>query len=154
MSLTCSSARKTVALAAISAARRLAGARLEVAGLGVAGFEAGLAAWLRAGFARRKRPAFHRGTVVGFGGQAHAQRPAGDPHLLKVLEQLGRHALRQVDQAVVAADVDAADVTRFQFGLVGDRADDVARLDAMLVADVDAKGLLAELGFATRGMLA
>ena len=57
-----------------------------------------------------------------------------------------RHAFGQVDQAVVVADVDAADETAFQLGLVGDGADDVARLDAVRVADLDAEGFHADFG--------
>src|SRR5690606_10521725 len=77
-------------------------------------------------------------------GMAHAQLLAGHPHLLQVLEHFGRHALRQVDQAVIVADVDAADVTAFQVRLVGDRADDVARLHTVHVANLDAEGLRLE----------
>src|SRR5262245_45939821 len=69
-----------------------------------------------------------------------------DPHLLQVAEGLGRHAFRQVDQAVVVADADAADELRLDTAFVGDGAHDVARLHAMLVADFDAVGALAVLG--------
>src|SRR5690606_19634396 len=58
---------------------------------------------------------------------------------------LARHAFGQLDQAVVVADVDAADVAAFQVGLVGDGADDVGRLDAVRVADFDAEALHADL---------
>src|SRR5690606_20536649 len=42
-------------------------------------------------------------------------------------------------------DLDPADVLRLDVGLVGDRADDVARLHAVVVADLDAEGLHAGL---------
>src|SRR5690606_5705629 len=137
MSLTCSSARNTVALAAISVAWRL----LAETGFG-------------ARFARCERPAFQRRAGVGFAGPRHAQRAARDTHLLQVLQHFRRHAFGQVHQAVVAADVDAADVAGFQFGLVGDRAHDIARLHAVLVADLDAEGFPGEFGLAAGSVLA
>src|SRR5690606_23945384 len=68
------------------------------------------------------------------------------PHFFQVLEHFRRHAIGQVDQAVVVADAEAADVLAVQAGFVGDRTDDVARLHAVLVADLDAIGALAFLG--------
>src|SRR5512133_981878 len=134
MSLTCSSARNTVALIAMSACARRA--RL------VEGARAGLA---RRGIGRAARtrrlvrgvwtlPAARTAGVLRRGA-LDAQRLSGDPHLLQVLHQFARHAFGQVDQAVVVADVDAADVPALQVRLVGDRADDVARLHAVRVAD-------------------
>jgi nicotinate-nucleotide adenylyltransferase len=70
-----------------------------------------------------------------------AQLLAGHPDLLQVLEDFRRHAGGQVDEAVVALDVDAADVLAVEAGFVGDRADDVARLHAVVVADFDAERL-------------
>src|SRR5690606_776487 len=55
-----------------------------------------------------------------------------------------------VNQAVVVADVDAADVAALQVRLVGDRANDVARLHAVHVADFDAEGLHRKLVAAAR----
>src|SRR5688572_16808298 len=83
-------------------------------------------------------------TVAAFVGAADAQRLAGHAHALEVVHDLARHAFGQVDQAVVVADVDAADETALQLGLVGDGADDVAGLDAMHMADLDAEGFHAD----------
>jgi hypothetical protein len=76
---------------------------------------------------------------------------AGDVDALEVLEQLLGHAFGQVDQAVVVADVDAADIAAFEVGLVGDRADDVAGLHAVGVTDLDAEGFHADVGGARGG---
>src|SRR5690606_14732783 len=67
--------------------------------------------------------------------RSDAQLLPDHPGLLQVAHDLRRHAGRQVEDRMVLVDVDAADVARFQAGLVGDRADDVARLDAMHVAE-------------------
>src|SRR5581483_10986269 len=72
---------------------------------------------------------------------ADAQLLAADPDLLQVLEDLLGHAGGQVDEAVVVADVDAADVGAVDPGLVGDGADDVAGLDAVDVPDLDPERL-------------
>src|SRR5690606_34089980 len=64
-----------------------------------------------------------------------------------------RHALGQVDEAVVLEDLDPADVLRVQLGLVGDRAHDVARLHPVVVADLDAEGLHARLRRARHAFL-
>src|SRR5688500_18225273 len=79
-------------------------------------------------------------------GATYAQWPSGDAGLLEDLEHLSRHALWQVDQAVVVADVDSADEAAFEVGLVGDHADDVARLHAVDVTDFDAEGFHADFG--------
>src|SRR5690606_2689146 len=71
-----------------------------------------LAAWL-AGCGPGAGLAARRGARV-LVGATHAQLLSGHPHLLQVLEHLARHALGQVDQAVVVADVDAADEAAFQ----------------------------------------
>src|SRR5690349_4404389 len=100
MSLTCSSARNTVALAAISAAR-LAEAGLATARPATAGLEAaGLARPAGEGLAAA------RGIDVGVGGALHAQGTTGDAHLLQVFEQFAGHAFGQVDQGEIVADVD------------------------------------------------
>lgn len=94
--------------------------------------------------------AVRAGAVRGGFGAGDAQLLAGYPHLLEVLEDLRRHAVREVDQAVVVMDVHAADVLAVQARLVGDGADDVAGLHAMRVADLDAEGLEAGLCVARR----
>ena len=75
-----------------------------------------------------------------------AQGNASNAHFFQVLHQLTRHAFGQVDQAVVIANVNPTDVAAFQIGLIGDRADDVARLHAVHVADFDAEGFHADFG--------
>jgi len=57
-----------------------------------------------------------------------------------VLEHFLGHALGQIHQAVIIEDLHAPDVLGIEFGLVGDRTDDVAGLHAVLVADFDAVG--------------
>src|SRR5690554_2505287 len=83
---------------------------------------------------------------------AHAELLAAHPHLLEVVEDFARHALGQFDQAVVVADVDAADVAAFQVGLVGDGTHAVGRLHPMRVADLDAEAFHADLGRAGTGL--
>src|SRR5690349_16024339 len=56
------------------------------------------------------------------------------------MERVLGHAFRQVHQAVVVADINSTDVLAFQLRFVGDRADDVAGLHAMIMADLDAEG--------------
>src|SRR6185437_4599191 len=118
--------------------RRLAATvpRFETTGLGAARF--------------LEAARFVRGWCAGAGVGAvplvDAQLLLHHPYLLQVLEHFLRHAVGQVDQAVVVADAEAADVLAFQPRLVGDRADDIARLHAVLVADLDAVGALAFLG--------
>src|SRR5690606_34509963 len=92
-------------------------------------------AWLERRSCLGRRIGFVLGRPV-----ADAQLFAADADLLQVRHQLRRHALRQVDQAVAAADVDAPDIARVQLDLVGDGADQVARLDLVLMAHLDAKG--------------
>src|SRR6185437_12154867 len=111
-------------------------ARLRAAGLRAAGFlEA-------ARFVRRRCT----GAGVVAVPLVDAQLLLHHPHFLQMLEHFRRHAVGQVDQAVVVADAEAADELAVQPGFVGDRTDDVARLDAVLVADLDAVGALAFLG--------
>ena len=68
---------------------------------------------------------------------ADAQLLANHSHFLQVAEDVPGHALGQVDESMIVADVHVADMLPFQAGLVGDRADDVARLYAVSVADFD-----------------
>src|SRR5262245_39474802 len=70
----------------------------------------------------------------------NAQLGAADFDLLQLAEDFLRHAFRQVDEAVVFADVDVADEFAIEPGLVGDGADDVAGEHALGVADFDAEG--------------
>jgi hypothetical protein len=62
---------------------------------------------------------------------------ANDSHLLQAAEDIPGHALGQVDEGVIVADVHVADVTSFQACLVGDSADDVARLYAVRVPHLE-----------------
>ena len=71
------------------------------------------------------------------------QRLAEDLDLAQVVEDVGRHAFGQVDEAVAAADVDAADAASVDVGLVGDGADEVLRLHAVVLAHLHAVGLQA-----------
>src|SRR5207342_2628504 len=89
-------------------------------------------------------------------GTLDAHHLGADTHFLQVFQQLRRHAFRQIDQRVVVADVDAADVFAVEVGLVGDRTHDVARLHAMGVADFDAEGFHSDVRYfaaRTRGGL-
>ena len=70
-----------------------------------------------------------------------------------MLEDVRRHAFRQVDEAVIVADVDAADVLRIESGFVRDRADDVAGLDAVIVTDFDAERFEAGFPLAARRLV-
>jgi len=73
---------------------------------------------------------------------------AGDPDFLQELEHVRRHAFGQVDEAVIVVDVDAADVLGVEACFVRDRADDVAGLHAVGVADFDAEGFEARFRLA------
>src|SRR5208283_747205 len=75
-----------------------------------------------------------------FTNPADLQFAAGDENLLQLLEHLLRHACRQVDETVVLANIDPPDVHALDSGLVGDRADDVARPDSVYRPHFDAKG--------------
>src|SRR5688500_2035082 len=72
---------------------------------------------------------------------ADLQLRAADLHLLQLAEDLLRHAFRQVDEAVILADVDVPDVLAVEPRLVGDSPDDIARQDAVRVAHLDAERL-------------
>jgi len=85
-----------------------------------------------------------------------AQLLARDPDLFQDLEHIRRHAFGQIDEAVIVADIDAADVLAVQTRFVGNGADDVAGFYAMRMSDFDAEcfeagfGLVATLLFALR----
>src|SRR5258708_7025675 len=66
-----------------------------------------------------------------FADPADAKLTAHHTHLLQILEYLFRHAFRQVDEAVILPNIDAADVYSLDARLVGNGADDVAGLDSM-----------------------
>src|SRR4249919_3841684 len=87
-------------------------------------------------------------------GRASPSRLMRDAHALEVVHDLARHALGQVDQAEVVADVDAADVAALELRLVGDGADDVAGLHAMAMAHFDTEGFHARFGGAVLAMFA
>jgi len=72
-------------------------------------------------------------------------------HLLQVAEDISRHAFRQIDERVVAADVDVADVAALEPGLVGDGAYDVAWLNAVDVTYFQAEGFEGDVVVATAG---
>jgi hypothetical protein len=71
---------------------------------------------------------------------ADAQFLTNNPHLLQTAEDVPGHSLGQVDEGVIVANIHVADVLAFQAGLVGDRADNVARLHTVSVADFDTEG--------------
>jgi len=79
-------------------------------------------------------------------------------HLLQAPENLLRHALRQIDKAVILADVHMPDKAPLEPGLVGGRAYDIARLHAVHMPNLYAEPLefkpLATTPFPLRGMLA
>ena len=90
-------------------------------------------------------------------GRRVAAVPAADPQLLahhpglaQVRQDFRRHAFGQVQDRMVVVDVDAADVAALQPGLVGDRPDDIARLHAVGMANLDPEGLHARLGRGAR----
>jgi septum formation inhibitor-activating ATPase MinD len=58
-----------------------------------------------------------------------------------VTEDLLRHALRKIDEAVVVADIDVTDVSAVEAGLVRDRADDVTGLYAVDMTHLDPERL-------------
>ena len=57
-----------------------------------------------------------------------------------MLEDLLRHALGQIHQAEIVANIDTPDMLAVDAGLVGDRADDIARLDTVRAPDLDPEG--------------
>jgi len=84
------------------------------------------------------------GTLRAFGSgidPADAQLRSAHPHRLEVLEDLLRHAGRQIDKAMIFVDVDMADVAAIEARLVGERADDIPGLHAMGVSDFDPERL-------------
>src|SRR5512134_629407 len=70
---------------------------------------------------------------------------SADPDLAKALKHVLRHAGRQAHDRVVVEDLDTADVNGVDTRFVGDRADDVAGLHAVLAAHLDAVADLARL---------
>lgn len=64
-----------------------------------------------------------------------------DPHLLQAAENLFRHALGQIHEAVILADIDVPNVAPFEASLIRNRTHDISRLHAVRVADFDAVGL-------------
>ncbi len=70
-----------------------------------------------------------------------------------MLDHVGRKIVRHIQHAVVVVDLDAADKFGIDTAFVGDGADDVARLDAMLVAHFNAEGLHAWIGGAHHAFL-
>ena len=71
-------------------------------------------------------------------GQADVQPLAAHKDTTQMLEDLPRHALGQIDQAMVILDGDAADETTLQARLVGDGADDFARGHPIAMTYLDA----------------
>src|SRR6185503_11436802 len=63
---------------------------------------------------------------------------SADPRLAQALMDVLRHSGRQADDRVPIEDLDAADVSGVDACFVRDRADDVAGLNAVLAADLDA----------------
>lgn len=82
---------------------------------------------------------------------ADVQLLACHPYLFQMFEQLLWHAFRQIERTVIIEYLDAADIFRLEPGLVGDGPDDIGRLDAMYVADLDAECLHADIGLAIIG---
>src|SRR5450830_785567 len=80
----------------------------------------------------------HRWTLFSY---ADLELLTGDPDFLEMLHQVIRHVARQIQYAVVVEDFDTADMLGVHAGFVGDGADDVARLDAMVMTDFDAISL-------------
>ena len=93
-------------------------------------------AWPRGSCARRLR------------GATDAQRIAADLHHLQLLEDVIRHAHRQVHEAVILADLDMTDVATVDARLIGDGADDVAGKRTVRIADLDAEGFQRRRRFA------
>jgi hypothetical protein len=58
-----------------------------------------------------------------------------DPHLLQATENLLRHALGKIDEAVILADIDVPDVPSLEPRLIRNRADDIPRLHTVSVSD-------------------
>ena len=69
------------------------------------------------------------------------------PDAFQILEQKLGHARRQLDQAVVLIDLDATNKRGIQTRLIGDRADEILRLDTVFAADFDPETLHLQIGF-------
>ena len=61
-------------------------------------------------------------------------------YFLQVAKNVLGHAFGQIDEAVIVTDVHLPDVTPFETRLVGDRANNVAGLHAVSMADFQAEG--------------
>lgn len=70
--------------------------------------------------------------------QVQSQYLAADEDPLQVPIDLLGHAVGQVDQTVVVADVDTADIAALQTRLVGDGTNDLPRGDPVVAAHLDA----------------
>jgi hypothetical protein len=71
---------------------------------------------------------------------ADSQLLSDHSHLLQVAEDIPGHSLGQINEAVIVADIDVPDVAPLEASLVGDCADDVARLHAVGVAYFETEG--------------
>lgn len=63
------------------------------------------------------------------------------PHLLQATENLFRHALGKIDEAVILADIDVPDVPPLEARLIRNRAHYISRLHAVSMSDFDTVGL-------------
>ena len=66
-------------------------------------------------------------------------------NLFQAAEDLARHSGRQIDKAVVIANIHVTDVTAFQTGLVGNRTDDVTGLHPVGVPNLQPECLVNEI---------
>jgi hypothetical protein len=57
--------------------------------------------------------------------------------LLEVTIDLPRHTVREIEDRVIVADIDAPDEPALKAGFVGDCANDVTRGDTVVSADLD-----------------
>jgi hypothetical protein len=99
--------------------------------------------FFRPGMLRATRPAPTPPTTpIGFAaGIGHLQFLPQDHNLLQTAENLLRHTLRQIHEAVILMDINMPDVPALQARLVGNGAHDVARLHAVDMAYLDSEGL-------------
>jgi hypothetical protein len=65
------------------------------------------------------------------------QLATNNPHLLQATENLLRHAFGKIDEAVILADIDVPDVPPLEPRLIRNGADDIPRLHAVSVSDLD-----------------
>jgi hypothetical protein len=64
---------------------------------------------------------------------------AHDPHLLQAAENLFRHSLRQIHEAVILMDINMPNVPAFEARFVGNGTHNVARLHAVGMPHVDSE---------------